>query len=148
MPCYDGHEQDPSTVVTGAALGMRSDEQVNASGSSWAMFLELRQPCRLLETTCGLASGSESYILSDSRPFQEGHIFQSHSPALSTLPARRSKWSAPCESLRSEPSTLMRFLSKPTRHLQLPSFETLGIAIPSPKSVPRTVTEERFKQVS
>jgi hypothetical protein len=135
-------------VVTGSALGMRSDEQVKASGSSWTMALEPCQPGRLPATSSDVELESESYILSDPTPFQKCQGFRSHSPVLSMSSARRSRRSASCQSLRSEPSTLMRFLSKPNRHLQLPSFETLGIATPSPNSISPTATKEILKKGS
>ncbi|OJD13136.1 hypothetical protein AJ78_06381 [Emergomyces pasteurianus Ep9510] len=64
------------------------------------------------------------------------HKTQNHpeyiaSPTPRGTSTKTTKRSSSCESLRPEPSAMMRFISKQTPNLQLPPFEFLGIATSS-----------------
>ncbi|KKZ67454.1 hypothetical protein EMCG_06874 [[Emmonsia] crescens] len=63
----------------------------------------------------------------------------------SRVSSKISKRSSSCESLRPEPSPMMRFLSRQTPNLQLPPFESLGIATSSPASTPTTSSVQNFE---
>ncbi|QSS60220.1 hypothetical protein I7I51_05017 [Histoplasma capsulatum] len=75
-------------------------------------------------------------FISSSQQVQNNRI--PHSSLTPRGPSMISKRSSSCESLRTEPSPMIRLLSRQSPNLQLPSFESLGIAT-SPRT-PNTLT--------
>ncbi|KAK2805255.1 hypothetical protein FQN50_006280 [Emmonsiellopsis sp. PD_5] len=74
---------------------------------------------------------------SDNSALHKCQSYRTSPPSVSRVSSRKSRRSTSLESIRSEPSPIMRFLSRQTPNLQLPPFESLGIAAPSP-SIPDT----------